>query len=281
MLHLVPGDPAQNAAGPNATPEDIELIRKINGLDKPLVIQYTIWVSKAVRGDLGDSFRSRRPVLDEIKRRFPATLALTATGLAIALVIGVPMGIGASLRPNRLFDKMTTSSSVVGMSMPDFVLGLLLMLLFSYHLRLLPPTGWSSAIGIVMPAITLSAAYVANFARLTRANMITAATEEYVRTARAKGLSQLSVTLVHVLPNSVIPLLTLVGAQFGRLLGGSIIVETIFAWPGIGRYMIDGLMSRDYNVVQGCVLVFGISVVICNLLSEILSTLIDPRSVRT
>ncbi len=277
VIHAVPGDPARLAAGPDATEEDIAQIRENFGLDRSLPEQYAIWLGNLLRGDFGDSFRTQRPVGGEILRTLPATVELAAAAMAIALLLGVPIGIASALRPRSALDRGVTALSVLGISMPGFFLGLLLMLLFAAELGWLPPTGRGTWAHLVMPAVTLGLPYVASYARITRSNMLDVLGEDYVRTARAKGLPRRTVVYRHALVNAAIPLVTLLGIYFGRLLGGAVIVETIFAWPGMGRYMIEAIAQRDIHVVQGTILVFALSVVLVNLAVDILYGLLDPR----
>ena len=277
VLHAIPGDPAQLAAGPDATEEDIDQIRTNYGLDRPLHVQYFIYLGNLLQGDLGTSFRTQRPVAEDIARTLPATAELAAAAMAIALLLGVPAGIVSALRPGTALDTAFTTFSVLGISMPGFFLGLLLMLLFAAQLGWLPPTGRGSLAHLAMPAITLGLPYVASFARITRSNMLDVLGEDYVRTARAKGLPRRVVVYRHALVNAAIPLVTLLGIYFGRLLGGAVIVETIFAWPGMGRYMIEAIGQRDIHVVQGTILVFALAIVLVNLAVDLLYGLIDPR----
>ena len=277
MLHLIPGDPARVAAGPDASDEDIALIRERYGLDKPLWEQFALYLGRVVQGDLGESFRSRRPVVQEIARRLPATVELAAGGMLLAVLLGVPLGVAASLRPNTLLDNLITGASVLGISMPSFFLGLILMIVFSAQLGLLPPTGRGGIEHLVLPSVTLGLAYVATFARLTRSNMLDVLSEDYIRTARAKGLRRRRVIWWHALVNAAIPLLTLLGVYFGRLLGGAVIIESVFAWPGLGRYMVDGIVTRDFDVVQASILVFATAIVLVNLAVDLLYGIVDPR----
>lgn len=277
VMHAVPGDPAQMAAGPDASEEDIIQIRENYGLDRPLHEQYAIYLGNLVQGDLGFSFRTQRPVLEDIARTLPATAELAAAAMIIALVLGIPAGIACALRPGTPLDTAVTTFSVLGISMPGFFLGLLLMLLFAAELGWLPPTGRGGLEHLVMPAVTLGLPYVASFARITRSNMLDVLGEDYVRTARAKGLPRRTVVYRHALVNAAIPLVTLLGIYFGRLLGGAVIVETIFAWPGMGRYMIEAIAQRDIYVIQGTILIFALSIVLVNLIVDILYGLIDPR----
>ncbi len=277
MLYAIPGDPAQMAAGPDAAEEDIAQIRKNFGLDRPVYEQYLIYLSNLLHGDLGVSFRTQRPVSTEIARTLPATIELSSAAITIAVLLGVPMGVVSALRPRTLLDSAFTMLAVFGISMPGFFLGLLLMLLFASQLGWLPPTGRGGLTHLLLPAFTLGLPFVASFARITRSNMLDVLVEDYVRTARAKGLSRRVVVYRHALINAAIPLVTLLGIYFGRLMGGAVIVETIFAWPGMGRYMIDAIGQRDIYVVQGTILVFAAAIVVVNLIVDILYGLLDPR----
>ncbi len=277
ILYLIPGDPARLAAGPDAAEEDVAQIRANYGLDQPAHIQYLTYLNHLLRGDLGQSFRTGRPVIEEVARTLPATVELAATAMLLAVVLGVPIGIYSSLHPRTLVDSLVTTLSVFGISMPGFFLGLLLMLLFSSTLMWLPPTGRGSLAHLVLPSVTLGLPYVATFARLTRSNMLEVLSEDYVRTARAKGLARGLVIYKHALINASVPLVTMLGIHFGRLLGGAVIAETVFAWPGMGRYMIEAIIMRDIYVVQGTLLVFAASVVIVNLVVDVIYGLLDPR----
>jgi ABC-type dipeptide/oligopeptide/nickel transport system permease component len=277
IMHAIPGDIARMAACPDATPEDVELIRHSHGLDQPLHRQYLSYAEHALAGDLGDSFQTQAPVTEGIGRTLPATLELAAAGMAIAVLLGVPLGIAAALRPRGALDSTLTTIAVLGISMPGFFLGILLMLLLAATLGWLPPTGRGSWQQLVMPAITLGLPYVATFARLARSSMLDVLGEDYIRTAHAKGVARSRIVLQHALSNASIPLVTAFGMDFGRLLGGAVVVETVFAWPGMGRYMIDAIMVRDIYVVQGTILVFAALVVFINLIVDLLYGLLDPR----
>ncbi|WP_269586423.1 ABC transporter permease [Roseibium sp. Sym1] len=277
VLHLIPGDPARMAAGPDASASDIEQIRVNYGLDKPLPVQYAIYLGKLLQGDLGTSFRTLAPVSEGIARTFPATLELTIAGMAIAVLLGVPLGIYSSLHPRGPADRIVTSIAVLGISTPGFFLGLVLMFVFSLQLGLLPPTGRGSLAHLVLPAVTLGLPYVATFARLTRSTMLDVLSEDFIRTARAKGLSWRKVTYRHALRNAAIPIVTVLGLDFGRLLGGAVIVESVFAWPGMGRYMVEAILARDIYVVQGTILAFAAAVVIVNLIVDLIYGVLDPR----
>lgn len=277
VVHLIPGDPARMAAGPDASEADIAQIRTNYGLDKPLVTQYGIYLGKLLHGDLGNSFRTLAPVTEGITRTFPATLELTIAGMVIAVLLGVPLGIYSALHPRGAADRAVTSVAVLGISTPGFFLGLVLMYVFSLKLGWLPPTGRGSLANLVLPAVTLGLPYVATFARLTRSTMLDVLSEDFIRTARAKGLSWRKVTYRHALQNASIPIVTALGLDFGRLLGGAVIVESVFAWPGMGRFMVEAIMARDIYVVQGTILVFAAAVVIVNLLVDLLYGVLDPR----
>lgn len=277
ILHLIPGDPAQMAAGPDATQADIDQIRVNYGLDKPFINQYGIYLSKLLHGDLGDSFQTLAPVTEGIARTFPATLELAVAGMLIAVFFGVPIGIYSALHPRGTADRLVTSLAVLGISTPGFFLGLLLMLLFASELNILPPTGRGTWAHLVLPSLTLGLPYVATFARLTRTSMLDVLSEDFIRTARAKGLTWGKLTYRHALRNASIPLVTMLGLDFGRLLGGAVIVEKVFAWPGMGSYMVDAIMVRDIYVIQGTILVFATSVVTINLIVDVIYGALDPR----
>ncbi|MDR3397047.1 MAG: ABC transporter permease [Pandoraea sp.] len=277
MLHAIPGDPARMAAGPDASEEDVQQIRLNYGLDKPLTTQYVIYLKKIMHGDLGDSFQTYSPVIEGIGLTLPATLELTATGMLIAVLLGVPLGILAAMRPRGFVDNALTSLAVLGISMPGFFLGLLLMMFFSLRLGWLPPTGRGSWQHLLLPAFTLGLPYVATFSRLARSTMLDVLGEDYIRTAYAKGVPRYKVVFKHALSNAAIPLVTVFGMDFGRLLGGAVIVEKVFAWPGMGRFMIDAIVARDIYVVQGTILVFAAIVVLVNLLVDLAYGLLDPR----
>jgi len=277
ILHLIPGDPARSAAGPDASEEDVELIRKTYGLDQPLHVQYAVYLKNLLEGDMGRSFRTRLPVTHEIRRRLSATIELSTIAMLISVVLGIPIGIFSSLKPKTFLDNTLTVFAVFGISMPIFFLGLLLMLLFSSILRWLPPTGRGGIHHLILPSLTLGLPHVAAIARLTRSNMLDVISEDYIRTARSKGLTERIVVYKHALVNALIPVVTVLGLYFGRLLGGAVITETIFAWPGLGRYMVEAIVMRDIYVVQGTVLVFAIAVVLVNLLVDLLYGVLDPR----
>lgn len=277
ILQAIPGDPARLAAGPDASEEDVALIRANLGLDEPVYVQYAVYLRNLLTGDFGRSTRTQRPVIEEIARTLPATLELTGAAMLIAIGLGIPLGIAAAIRPGTPLDHGITLLSVFGISMPGFFLGLLLMVLFASTLQWLPPTGRGTLAHLLMPAVTLGLPYVATFARLTRSNMLDVLSEDYVRTARSKGLTHNEVVYKHALVNAAIPLVTVLGIYLGRLMGGAVIVETVFAWPGIGRYMVDAIVQRDVWVVQGTIFVFAMSVLLVNLIVDVLYGFLDPR----
>jgi ABC-type dipeptide/oligopeptide/nickel transport system permease component len=277
MLRLMPGDPALVLAGQEASPELVAEIRARLGLDRPLPVQYTLYLASLVRGDLGDSIRSHQPVLEEIAQRLPATLLLGATAIATAFALGLLLGGLAAVRVGRWPDAGLLLLALLGVSAPTFWLGLLLVLLFAVHLGLLPVAGSDSWMHLVLPAATLVPQSLAVFARLSRSTLLDALGEDYVRTAVAKGLSRRYVLWRHALRNALIPPVTIAGIEFGRMLGGVIAVETIFAWPGVGKALVDAIASRDFPIIQGLVLTFALLFALLNLAADLVNGLIDPR----
>jgi ABC-type dipeptide/oligopeptide/nickel transport system permease component len=287
VLHLAPGDPAEIMLGPQATQVDRLRLRAELGLDDPLTMQYGRWLGHVVRGDLGRSLWMRRPVLGEVLTRFQATLLLTATALAISSVGGVALGILSARWPNSLLDRSSAVASLFGASMPVFWLGIVLMVIFSLTLGWLPASGMFAPYGggdlgdllrhLVLPALTLAAASVTIVARLTRAAMLEILGQDYIRTARAKGLVERSVVVRHALKNALVPIVTVIGVQAGYLLGGAVLTETVFAWPGVGTLMVQGILARDIPLVQGCVLVVALTFVLVNLGVDVLYAWLDPR----
>jgi ABC-type dipeptide/oligopeptide/nickel transport system permease component len=276
-MRMIPGDPARLMAGPDAAEEDVENIRQLLGLNRPVYAQYGIFLREALAGNLGTSIRSRRPVTDELAMRVPFSLQLAAGGVVIAVLLGVPLGIVAAVYRGSTVDTLVMVQAVAGVSLPVFWLGLLLMLLFAAILRWLPSSGSGTLRHLILPAVTLGLAEAALIARMTRSAMLDVLHEDYVRTARAKGLRELVVIGRHALRNAAIPLVTIVGMDFGRLLGGAVITETVFAWPGIGLLVVDAVKFRDYPVVQGAILFFALAVVLVNLLVDLSYAYLDPR----
>lgn len=277
MIRLVPGCPALAIAGVHASPEFVEHIREEFGLDKPVLIQYVIFMSKLLQGDLGISTHSRRPVTTEIWDRFPNTVELTIASLVIASLIGIIAGVISATKQYSIFDNASMFVALFGVSVPVFWLGLMLMLLFSVILGWLPATGRGTILHLTLPSITLAAASTAIIARMTRSSMLEVLHQDFINTARAKGLREQIVVYKHALKNALIPVVTIIGLRFGTLLSGAVLTETVFAWPGVGRLMVDSIMARDYPVVQGAVLLFAVTFVFVNLFVDILYSFLDPR----
>jgi len=278
MLHLVPGDPVQVFAGDKPlTPERAEELRHQYGLDRPLVVQYWDYASHALRGDLGVGLRSQKPVLESILQVLPGTVQLTAAALAIAATLGVSLGIMAAVSHGTWFDTAIMAVAMLGISTPVFYSSLLLILLFSFTLTWLPATGQGGLERLIMPALALGVASAAVLARLVRSSMLEVLGQEYVVTARAKGLAPQLVVLRHALKNALIPAVTMLGLQLGALLGGAVVTETIFSRPGIGRLAVEGILSRDFPLVQGTVLFAATIYVVVNLLVDVSYAVIDPR----
>ena len=276
FVHLLPGDPARLAAGADATPETVELVRKDLGLDQPLPRQFFRFVSGIAHGDLGASLRSRRPVATEITERFMPTFWLTVTSMAWSVPFGMLIGVASAVWRNRWPDRLGMSFAVSGISFPAFALGMVLMEVFSVQLNWLPTVGADTWKHYVLPSITLGAAVAAIMARFTRSSFVDILHEDYVRTARAKGLSEPVVVAKHGLRNALIPVITMMGLQFGFLLGGSIVVEVVFNWPGIGRLLVDAVTMRDYPVIQALVLLFSVEFILINLVVDMLYAVINP-----
>jgi peptide/nickel transport system permease protein len=276
-IRLIPGDPALIFAGDRATQEDIEHLRRQLGLDRSLAVQYGIFVTRLSRGDLGQSIRTGRPVALEIRERFGQSLELALAAIGITVAVGVSAGIVAAVRRGTWWDRASLWLSLAGVVAPAFVLGVLLQLLFAVRLGLLPTAGTGTPWHLLLPALTLGAFPIANVARLTRANMLDVLGEDYVRTARAKGLAERAVVWRHALRNALIPTVTVVGLQFGYMLGGAVLVEVVFAWPGLGRYVIQSIATRDYPAVQGAVLVVAAGYVLINVLVDLAYAFLDPR----
>ena len=287
VLHLSPGDPAEIMLGSQATQADLERLRAELGLTEPLYVQYVHWLGLVVRGDLGRSIWMKRPVLPEVLGRFKATLVLTGAGLALSTVVGLALGIVSAIRPNSLLDRLSAVASLFGASMPVFWLGIVLMVIFALWLGWLPASGMFAPYGggglqdlllhLALPAVTLAAASVTIIARLTRSTMLETLGQDYIRTARAKGVVERAVVLRHGLKNALIPIVTVVGVQAGYLLGGAVLTETVFAWPGVGTLMVQGILARDFPLVQGCVLVVALSFGVINLVVDLLYAWLDPR----
>jgi peptide/nickel transport system permease protein len=305
MLRLIPGDPAHLLVGELASPQDIARIREKLGLDSSYVYQYFIYASNLLKGDMGTSIRSNAPVSQEIFVRFLATVELSIAAMLISSLIGILAGVISSVRQYSIFDYFSMMMALVGISMPIFWLGLMLMYLFSVKWGILPMMGrftmgldyhvisglvmldsllsgdfqlfFNSVKHLILPAFTLATIPMAIIARMTRSSMLEVMSKDYIRTARAKGLSRGTVIFRHALKNAFLPIITVIGLNFGLLLGGAVLTETIFSWPGLGRYVVDSLSARDYPAVQGCILFFAVIMVIVNLTVDIFYLYLDPR----
>jgi peptide/nickel transport system permease protein len=277
LLRLLPGDPAQVLAGQMASQEDVRQIRVRLGLDKPIHVQYGRFLYNLAQFDLGKSARTQNPVSQEIMAYLPNTLLLSSLAIFLACLFGVPAGIISAMRPNTWLDYLVTSAALFGMSMPVFWLGLMLVVLFSVILRWLPAGGTGGVEHVILPSVTLALFAVAFIARMTRASMLETLGQDYITTARSKGIKEKFVIVRHALLNALIPIITVVGLQFGTLLGGAILTETVFAWPGMGRLIVDSILGRDYPMIQGAILAFGLLYVLINLMVDLLYALVDPR----
>jgi peptide/nickel transport system permease protein len=285
MLHAVPGDPVRVFVGDFATEEQVAAIRSKMGLDRPLPVQYFDWLSGVVRGDLGQSLAMSIPVSRLIMERVPRTLEVAGVSILLGLLIGLPIGITAALRRGRPEDVGLTASSLLTLSIPAYVSGTILVLVFAVWLRWLPASGFVSFSEnpvrhmqlLILPCVTLASHLAASIARMTRSSVLEVITQDYVRTARSKGLSERLVLVRHVLRNSLLPVTTIVGLQAGNLLGGTVIVEVIFAWPGLSTLLFRGIETRDFPVVQGCVLVISSLFILITLLVDIVNGALDPR----
>jgi peptide/nickel transport system permease protein len=277
LVHLVPGDPVDAMLGESARPADRAALRQALGLDRPLLEQYAGYLGGLARLDLGRSFQDQRPVADILAERFPATLELAGAALALALLLAVPMGVLAARYRGGAIDNGAMVFSLLGIALPNFWLGPLLILVFSLWLGWTPVSGSAGGLSLVLPAITLGTALAAILARMVRASMLEVLQEDYVRTARAKGLSEAVVLRRHALRNALLPVLTLVGLQLGGLLGGAVITETVFSWPGVGSLLVESIHARDFPVVQGCVLLISLIYVLVNTATDLAYAWIDPR----
>jgi peptide/nickel transport system permease protein len=305
MVRAIPGDPAQIMLGQQATQEQVQQVRENMGLDKPILVQYGLFLKNAVRGDLGDSIVTGRPVVTELLVRLPATFELTAFAMLLAVLVGVPVGVIAAVKQYSVLDKATSVLALTGISMPIFWLAMILVVIFGVNLELLPFPGrldpttgitaitglvlvdslltlnfagfWDGLLHLIMPALALGTIPMAVIMRMTRSSMLEVMNEDYVRTARAKGVVPWRVVFKHALRNAMLPTITVIGLQTGLLMGGAIITETIFSWPGIGLYTYNSISSRDYASIQGVVLYAALLFVLINLLVDILYAILDPR----
>jgi peptide/nickel transport system permease protein len=277
LIHLIPGDPIEMMLGETASSADKEQLRRSLGLDQPLLVQYHRFLRGLLRGDLGISLYEQGGVSALIQARFPATIELTLSAMAVALGISFPLALISAVKPGSWFDRFSLLFSLLGLSMPNFWLGPLLMIIFSIQWGWLPVSGREAWSHLVLPSLTLGMAMAAILTRILRASLLRVVHQEYVRTARAKGLSERRVWLKHILRNALLSVVTIMSLQFGSLLTGAVITETIFSWPGIGRLTVQAIQTRDYPLVQGCVLIIAVSYLLVNFLTDIVYRLIDPR----
>jgi len=277
LIHLVPGDPIQQMLGEGATSADLQAARHAYGLDVPIGQQYANYWRGVLHGNLGQSLRFNRNVASVITERYPFTLQLTFAGLAVALALSIPAGVHSARRRNRWDDRAISFVSLLGLSFPNFALGPILILFFAIKLGALPVSGSGTLAHLVLPAIALGGALAAILTRMVRTSMLEELGQDYIRTARAKGLPERTVVYRHALRNAMIPVLTVVGLQFGALLAGAIVTETIFSWPGIGRLTIQAISNRDYYLVEGCILAIGLTYVAVNFLTDLLYSVANPR----
>ena len=277
LIHLIPGDPVEYILGDSARPADREALRSELGLDRPLPVQYADYLSGLIRFDLGNSLHSKQPVTALLLERLPATLKLSLVAFLLAVLIALPLGVLAATRSGTFWDSGAMTLSLLGVSIPNFWLGPMLILLFSLWLGLTPVSGMEQPGSVVLPAITLGVSLAAILARMVRSSLLEVLGEDYIRTARAKGVSEQRIVWRHALGNALLPVITLLGLQFGALLAGSVITEKVFSWPGIGLLLIDAIQQRDYPVVQGTVLLIAVGYLIVNRLTDLLYRVVDPR----
>jgi peptide/nickel transport system permease protein len=278
LVHVVPGDPVDVMLGESAAPADRAALRQALGLDRPLVAQYGAFLAGLATGDLGRSVVSGEPVARLVAARIPATVELTLAALAVAIAIALPLGVLAAARPGTWIDRGAVAFALLGAAMPSFWLGPLLIIAFAIELQILPVSGRGGVAHLVLPACTLGVGMAAILTRMTRASVLECVGEDYVRTARAKGVGRVRVLARHALANALAPVVTILGLQFGALLAGTVITETIFAWPGVGRLTVEGIQARDYPVLQGCILAIAAGFVLASTLADIVNAALDPRT---
>lgn len=277
LIHLVPGDPVEVMLGETARSADREALREELGLDLPLFQQWWQYLSGIIHFDLGQSLHSKRAVSELLIERFPATTILSIASMLIAILIALPLGILAAVYKDSLWDRLAMMTAMTGVSIPNFVMGPVLIIIFALWLGWFPVSGNDSFVSLILPAVTLGTALAAILSRMVRASMLQVLQEDYIRAARARGLKESQVLILHALRNAALPVITILGMQFGALLAGAVITETIFAWPGIGQLMIESIQKRDYPIVQACVLLISVTYVLVNLITDILYTTLDPR----
>jgi len=277
IISLTPGDVAAMMLGQGATQESVAALRHDMGLNDPIIVQYGRYLGRLLHGDMGLSYATQKPVIEEILSRFPNTLALAFCSILVSIAISIPVGVISAVKQYSLVDNLGMVLALIGISMPSFWLGLILIIVFALGLGWFPSGGADHLRSIVLPALTLGVASTASIARTTRSSMLEVIRQDYIRTAKAKGLGNVTVILKHALRNAMIPTLTVIGLEFGELLGGAILTETVFSWPGIGRLMVESIQRKDTPMVLGCIIVFSIAFSIVNLLIDILYAFVDPR----
>ena len=277
LLVSLSGDPAFILLTPEAGEEQRAAFRKLYGLDQPLPVQYARYVSHVARGDFGSSFAFNRPAIQVVLERLPATLLLTATAVVVGVIVGMPAGVAAAYKASGPLDRVVMALVLLGQSVPTFWLGLLMIRIFAVNLRWVPVSGHGTALHLVMPAVALGLYLAALLGRLTRSEMLEVLAQDYVRTARAKGLSECSVTVAHALKNALLPIVTLIGLQLGALLGGAVVTETVFAWPGVGSLVLDAILRKDYPVVLAAVEIVAVGFIVINMALDLLYGYLDPR----
>jgi ABC-type dipeptide/oligopeptide/nickel transport system permease component len=277
MIHIVPGDPVALMLGEGASIAEVQGLRHELGLDRPFIEQYRTYLTGLIRGDLGISFRNQETVTSVIFQRYPATIELAVASMLFSVIVSVPLGVISALRRGRFADRAISFVSLFGVSLPNFVLGPLLILFFSIGLGLLPVSGREGFSHLVLPAVTLGAGFAAVMTRMVRGSLLEEIRQDYVRTARAKGLTESAIVFGHALRNGLLPLITLLGLNAGALLAGAFVTEPIFSWPGLGRLTIQAINARDYPLVQGCILTIAVTYILINLLTDVLYSVADPR----
>lgn len=277
MVHMLPGDPARVIAGESATNEDVELIRKAYGFDKPLPEQYLNYMNKLFHGDLGQSYVTKRPIADDIAVRYPKTFQLAGIAMIIAVIFGVVIGIISATNRNSIIDNVAMLLALAGLSLPTFYLGLMLILIVCVKLQWLPISGGTGLLGTILPAFTINLRSIAIIARMTRSSMLEVLSQDYIMAAKAQGFNKRQITYKHALKNAMTSVLTVTGLQFGAMMGGAVVVETVFTWPGLGTYLINAIKGRDFPVIQSTVLVIAATYVLVNLLVDLSYALVNPK----
>ncbi|WP_353096816.1 nickel ABC transporter permease [Tissierella praeacuta] len=277
IMYFTPGNPAKLILGESAQPEQVAALEEEMGLNDPFIVQYFRFITKALTGDFGRSYSTKRPVFDEVFARFPATLKLTVAAMVIAVLIGIPVGIISATKQYSLLDSVAMIGALIGVSMPVFWLGLMLILVFSVHFKILPSSGSETILHLILPAFSLGVGSAAIITRMTRSSMLEVIRQDYIRTARAKGVAEKKVVNKHALKNALIPVVTVIGLQFGQLLGGAVLTESVFSWPGVGRLMVEAIRQKDSPMVLATVVFISVTFSFVNLLVDLLYAFIDPR----